>query len=42
MPEEAPLTALTTGYIDDKNGNTLTNVYDAMGQYWFAGVSVGF
>ena len=37
--EEPPL---ATNFIDGRDGNTLPNLYDPLGQYWFAGVSVRF
>jgi outer membrane receptor protein involved in Fe transport len=37
--EEPPL---ATGFIQGRDGNTLPNLYDPLGQYWFAGVSVRF
>ncbi len=40
--EEPPIAGAAAGPSINGNGNTFPGMYDALGRYWFVGVSVGF
>ena len=42
LDEEPPIAGNAAGPSNNGNGNTFPGAYDALGRYWFVGVSVGF